>query len=204
MKKLTILFIGLLLFSTASFSQVDDRAVIPVAVTLNSILRLNVVSGGNIEFNFNTLADYTNGKFNTEAYNTVITVASSVDWDIDIYAEDDELIGTDNESGINSMRLSNIGYSLGYEGSGAITDYNVPSREVDDFVMAITQGGDILVGKGGDSNAGDVTKNHFVIHWRCGTKEGTMWNESILQQSIPPDRYATNVFLVLRAHAATP
>jgi hypothetical protein len=201
MKKLSLLFAGLLLFASNSFSQVDDRAVIPVAVTLNSILRLNVVSGGNIEFNFNTLADYTSGKANTDAYNTVITVASSIDWDIDIYAEDPALIGTDDQSGINTLALDNIGYQINYEGNGNADDFNIPSLNV---VKALTNTEIILVGKGDGANAGDINKNKFTIQWQCGTSLDEMNPLSILEQSVPADRYATNVFLVLRAWKETP
>jgi hypothetical protein len=201
MKKLMILMAGIFLLANSTFAQVDDRAVIPVAVTLNSILRLNVVSGGNIEFNFNTLADYTTGKANNEAYNTVITVASSVDWEIQMYAEDSKLIGTDNESGINTMDLDNIGYTVTYGGNfiaeEGVDAYDIPAE---DLVQPLTHTeSTILISRGDIPNAGDINKNKFTINWRCGTMEGGMTGKSILQQSIAPDRYATNVFLILRA-----
>ena len=58
--------LALLFLSQVSFGQaVNDQAIIPVSVTLNSILRLTVVSGGNIEFVVNTIDQYTGG-INTE------------------------------------------------------------------------------------------------------------------------------------------
>jgi hypothetical protein len=195
MKKLSFLIAGMLLLTTTSFSQVDDRAVIPVAVTLNSILRLNVVSGGNIEFNFNTLQDYTTGKAASAEYSTIFTVASSVDWNVYVYAEDSELIGTDDATGGNVMELDNIGYRLTYDGSGAsAADFLIPSFT---STQPLTNtASTILVGME-EPNAGDVNRNRFTINWRCGTTEAGMNPKTILEQSIAPDRYATNVFLIL-------
>jgi hypothetical protein len=203
MKKVILFFVGLFLMANASFSQgVDDRAVIPVAVTLNSILRLNVVSGGNIEFNFNTLEQYTNGIWNSEAYNTKFTVASSVNWEVNIFAEDKDFIGTDDAGGLNVLPLDNVGYQITYDGTGAASDFNIPSlataKPLDDSETTT------LVGRqGATTNAGDVNQNAFIINWRCGTKEGDMNTTSILEQSLPADRYATNVFLILKAATTT-
>ena len=61
MRKLFLVAI-LALLSQVGFAQaVQDNAVIPVSVTINSILRLNVTSGGNIQFVFNTMAQYNAG-----------------------------------------------------------------------------------------------------------------------------------------------
>ena len=55
MKKLFITLVLSATFLGASFGQaVADQGVIPVSVTLNQILRLNVTSGGNINFVINT------------------------------------------------------------------------------------------------------------------------------------------------------
>ncbi len=197
MKKVIIFICGLFLMtSVASAQGVDDRAVIPVAVTLNSILRLNVVSGGNIEFNFNTLKDYTSGISNSDGYNTKFTVASSVNWEVVVYAEEAILTGTDNEGGVNTRPVDNIGYQVATTGTGAGTAYIIPSLSA---VVALTSAETTLVGNGVDSNAGDISQNAFTIQWRCGTSEGDMAATSILAQSVAPDRYATNVFISLIA-----
>ncbi len=195
MKKFFILIAGVFfMLNIASGQGVDDRAVIPVSVTLNSILRLNVVSGGNIEFNFNTLADYTNGIANSPAYDTKFTVASSVNWEVRIYSEEADLIGTDDASGSNTLDLNNIGYQITYDGTGAPGNYTLPASGT---TLSLTDAEVVLVGLGGASNAGDINANEFTINWRCGTQEGTMNGSSILQQSAAADRYATNVFLIL-------
>jgi len=201
MKKLTLLIAGLILFTTTSFGQIDDRAVIPVAVTLNSILRLNVISGGNIEFNFNTLDDYQNGISTSAAYQTKFNVASSVNWDVIMYSENANLIGTDIiEAGgntANTMPLDNIGFHIESEGTIG-DDLTFASNDADNPVPLTSNPAAVLVGFDGIPNAGDIFQNNFTIHWRCGTQEGTMNGSSILSQAIAADRYATNVFLVLQ------
>ena len=202
MKKLTLLIAGLILFTTASYGQIDDRAVIPVAVTLNSILRLNVTSGGNIEFNFNTLDDYQNGIAASAAYQTKFNVASSVNWDVVMYSENANLIGTDiiEDGGntANTMSLDNIGYHVISEGTIG-NDLTFASADAANPVPLTNNPSTVLVGYNGTvPNAGDIFQNNFTVHWRCGTQEGTMNGQSILGQAIAADRYATNVFLVLQ------
>ncbi len=202
MKRIVFLLIGGLLLGNVSFGQaVDDRAVIPVAVTLSSILRLNVVSGGNIEFSFNTLADYEEGIGNSAAYDTEFTVASSVDWDVFMYAEDDELVATDDAGMEGGMDLGNIGYQLATQGTNTVDELEIPSHET---VTALTSDTDeLLVGYDGtNSNAGDINANAFTIHWECATAElqGVTNLGSVLSQGLAADRYSTNVFLILQPH----
>ncbi|RMG77246.1 MAG: hypothetical protein D6707_11385 [Bacteroidetes bacterium] len=65
MKKIIYAASALLLtigsISASKAQAVSDRAVIPVAINLNQVLRLHVWNGGNIEFVFNTIDDYRNG-----------------------------------------------------------------------------------------------------------------------------------------------
>ena len=204
MKKLTFLLAGLILYAGTSFAQIDDRAVIPVAVTLNSILRLNVTSGGNIEFNFNTLDDYQNGIATSAAYQTKFNVASSVNWDVIMYSENATLIGTDiiEDGGAgnfaNTMSLDNIGYHVLSEGTIG-EDLNFASNDAGNPAPLTADPATVLVGYNGTvANAGDIVANNFTINWRCGTSEPGMNPQSILEQAIAADRYATNVFLVLQ------
>jgi hypothetical protein len=152
MKKLTLLIAGLILFTTTSFGQIDDRAVIPVAVTLNSILRLNVTSGGNIEFNFNTLDDYQNGIATSAAYQTKFNVASSVNWDVVMYSENANLIGTDiiedGTNTANTMSLDNIGYHVLSEGTIG-NDLNIPAVDPANPVPLTNNPATVLVGYNG-------------------------------------------------------
>jgi hypothetical protein len=186
MKRIALLLVGsFFLIANVSFSQgIDDRAVIPVAVTLNSILRLNVTSGGNIEFNFNTLNDYTNGIPTSAAYQTKFNVASSVNWNVKMYAENATLVGTDIVTGggetSNVMDLDNIGYHIISEGSIG-NDLNFSSNDPGAPVPLNNNPATTLVGYNGTlPNAGDIIQNNFTIHWECGTSRGTMNGDNIL------------------------
>lgn len=192
MKKLilSICIVGLSFYTYAQ--AVADNAIIPVSVNLNSILRLNVTSGGNIEFSFNTIDQYTNGIANSDRYDTHFTVASSIDFDVQLYAEDANFIGTDDAS--HTMALDFVAYTMTEEGTGAApTNWVLPAGYQDLTNAAV----DIVTGVANQA-AGDIAKNAFVINWECGTSNTT--GGDLLGASLAADRYATNVFLVLMAH----
>jgi hypothetical protein len=203
MKKVSLFFTALAI-SLASFAQpVADNATIPVSVTLNSILRLNVTSGGNIEFAVNTLDQYTNGIVNSAATTTRFTVASSVDFIVEMYAETAALVSNDLASGSVDMELDNIGYSVQTNGTGVQpTNYAIPAYSataVPDDVLSQSPT-EIIIGEDGLS-AGDIAKNDFSIAWELATPAVTSaggGSGSLLSQNLASDRYSTNVFLVLR------
>eukprot|EP01156_Anaeramoeba_ignava_P020576 Anaeramoba_ignava/c16393_g1_i2.p2 GENE.c16393_g1_i2~~c16393_g1_i2.p2 ORF type:complete len:202 (-),score=8.39 c16393_g1_i2:316-921(-) len=199
MKKIQTLLIALLLAGGIMAQPVVDNAIIPVSVTLNSILRLNVTSGSNIEFAVNTLNQYTNGIANSDQHDTDFTVASSVDFIVELYAEDATLIGSDLASGANTMPLDNIGYTLEITGTGtepANWDL-VPDAGVA-VAVPLTNTPDTIINSTNGAGAGDIGQNAFKIEWECGTGNGTMNATSLLNQDLPSDRYSTNVFLVLQ------
>ena len=193
MKKYVFLFLMIMMgYQASSFAQaVDDRAVIPVAVTLNSILRLNVKSGGNIEFNFNTLDQYENGITNSQAYDTKISVASSVNWQLKMGAEDAQLISTDTIGASGSLPLDYIGYEVtSTAGSNSTFGGKTTLKQITDNEYIITNDGT------GTGNAGDVNQNEFTINWECATADGGI-SGPLLGQNYAGGRYATNVFLIL-------
>lgn len=186
---------AMLLLSQFGFGQaVNDQAIIPVSVTLNSILRLTVVSGGNIDFVVNTIDQYTSG-INSGGgdarYQTNFTVSSSQDFDVIIRAEDATFLGQDNAA--NTMPLDNVGLDLSETGSGAAPgNWALPLA-----VLALTDGAQNIVTGVVNAAAGGADKNNFTIRWRLGTIEGAMNPSTLLAQSLTPDRYITNVFLEL-------
>lgn len=186
---------ALLLLSQAGFGQaVNDQAIIPVSVTLNSILRLTVVSGGNIDFVVNTIDQYTSG-INSGGgdarYHTNFTVSASQDFDVTIRAEDATFLGQDNAA--NTMPLNNVGFDLTESGSGAApANWALPAA-----VLPLTNAAQNIVTGVAGAAAGGADKNNFTIRWRLGTAEGTMNGITLLAQSLTPDRYITNVFLEL-------
>lgn len=194
MRKL-LFTLALAVLSQVSFGQaVNDQAIIPVSVTLNSILRLTVVSGGNIDFVVNTIDQYTSGINSGGAdarWQTNFTVSSSQDFDVTLQAEDATLFGQDDPG--HTMLLDNIGFDLTESGLGADPgNWALPAT-----VLALTNVAQNIVTGVAGASAGDATQNNFTIQWRLGTSEDAMNGSSLLAQSLTPDRYITNVFLEL-------
>lgn len=207
MKKLSLLFVaifGLNILATAQ--PISDRAVIPVAVTLNQVLRLNITSGGNMEFVFSTLDHYKNGIANTDRYSTYLNVASSNEWVVNMYSETSSLVGVDLGG---SIALNNVGYSVqnvgAYQfdsrlvafGSANVSVAGLQSNPNNSTITC--QGGGIS-----SSCAGDGNDNRFIIRWRVGTGESTntiagaeMNGTSFINQNFQADRYTANVLLDL-------
>ncbi|MDX9853560.1 MAG: hypothetical protein RBS81_07265 [Tenuifilaceae bacterium] len=192
MKKM-IIGVAMLLFANVGFGQVSDNAVIPVSVTLNSILRLTVESGGNIQFVVNTIEDYTTGIANSTRYITNFNVASSRNFNVLIYSESDKLYGMNYfDDGINpvtpsrGMDLDNIGFSVTAGAAASVGTNNASS------VIALSTSTTPVLGT---VSAGSSTANQFSILWQLGTQAGGMKNASLLSQSITADTYVTNVFI---------
>lgn len=197
MKQIITIFIIGMLTANISYSQaVDDRAVVPVSVTLNSILRLNVESGGNVEFNFNTLDQYRNGIPNSARYNTNISIASSVNWQLRMGAEDASLVTTDSVGGGGDMDLSYIGYQITSSGTGSNYTYSTGADAAVQPLEQIGVGADLIITDNGSGNAGSAEMNAFTINWECGTGF-TGSPGSLLGSSLTGGRYSTNVFFIL-------
>ena len=219
MKKIFFSLIVLFIASAGISQAVSDRNTIPVAVNLNRVLRMSVNTGGNIEFTFNTIAQYkngisgdlvTSGSAGTAAANpmyiTSFTIAASTKWRLDYGAEDATFIGVDNP-GNTAFTLDNVGFSLGETGAHAFgtelasvpTNAGVEVAALQAYpIVLITDGANVA------ANAGDATDNAFTMTWRCGTAEGTglttpMNQVKLIEQGITPDRFVTNVLFNLIA-----
>ncbi len=209
MKKIGLSFATILMSISLAFSQpVSDMGIIPIGVTLNSILRLNIVKGGNIEFVVNTVEQYTNGIANSPLYTTSFNVSSSIDFNIRMYAETGTFISTDDATNAptNPMALNNLGYTVAYAGTGGAvnTNWNIPTitagvpsalENVGGVNITIIQGID-------NAAAGDIIKNAFDIEWELGTAvlTSSMNPNSLLFESYAADRYVVNVLLVLESN----
>ncbi len=170
----------MLLFAQMGFGQaIKDNAVIPVSVTLNSILRLTVTSGGNIQFVVNTIDQYTNGIANDDQYTTMFTVSSSRDFIVEMGAEDATFVG--QETG-GTMDLNFLRYEIG----GGGPDPLVGVTELVDLTTP-----EIIAGVSGAASAGGELD--YEILWELGTDAGN----ALLDANLPADIYITNVFLTL-------
>ena len=182
MKKLGILLV-VTLMSLSSFSQaINDNAVIPVSVTLNSIMRLQVISGGNIEFVFSTIDSYANGISTGARYTTTFTVASSVNFDVTVNLED--ATGFIGEATGTTMPLAAVTFLLA-EVSGAGTSTLLHTAQ------AAVADADAIITAAGADNGG--VAHEFTMAWECGTTSPNTMTEL----SRDADRYSNNVFLTL-------
>ncbi|MBI4930286.1 MAG: hypothetical protein HY841_05955 [Bacteroidetes bacterium] len=216
--------IAMIIAGSAMAQPVSDRAVIPLGVTLVQILRIHVTNGGNIEFVFNDIEDYKNGITNAQGngfYDSDVQIASSTEWQLDMGAEDANLIGTDDPTNATHiMALDNVGFTcdwgtiaanntccsaiLDVDRTGAYTD-NISALGVPNIPNGLLQYagvGTVILFTSGTGNGGDVADNNFTINWECGTTPAVSANSpmsaiNLLDQNIPPDRYVTNVFLEL-------
>lgn len=221
MKKISFLVVMMLCGLTTFAQAVKDRNVIPVAVSLNQVLRMTVTNGGNIEFVFNTINDYKNGISSLAGnpgdgmYKTDFTVSSSTRWNLTYGAEQATFLGTDDPSRL--LALDNVGYSITnnglnvFEGASLAKNqtpgaslYSVPTNNASE-VAALQAYPVVLIedNDNTDANAGDIADNSFTLNWRCGTVEvnpTTPMNAiAIIDQSPSPapDRYVVNVLFDL-------
>ena len=213
MKKLLLpIFVFGIIYSGIS-QAVSDRNTVPVAVNLNRVLRMSVNTGGNIEFTFNTIDDYKNGLSGDAAtstsanpatsnpmYLTTFTVAASTKWTLQYGAEEGTFIGVDNPA--STLALNNVGFNLASTGTHVFGTELVSAPTTNGGVIAdldVYPTALIADGAHAAANAGEATDHAFTMTWRVGTAEGDMFATKLIEQSITPDRYVTNVLFNLVA-----
>jgi hypothetical protein len=185
MKKLIIGLLSIIFIGQIAVAQpVSDHAVIPVAITVQSVLRLNVRSGGNIEFVFTTINQITNGIPTGAAYTTVFDIASSINWDLDISTDAGTFI---NDNGV-PLALTSV--NLIVTGAGLGNNTTTAFVAATQLPAIITE---MLSYDGSGNNIGNAALNSFNLGWACGT------NPSTTIAGTPPGRYTVNVLLSLRA-----
>ena len=209
MKKILLSLMAIALSIGVYAQPISDNAIIPISVSLNSILRLNVTSGGNIDFQINSIDQFTNGISNGPRYTTTFTVASSIDYDVLMYAEGASLIGSDLST--HTMLVGNIGYVIECTGTAVVAaagDILLNGLVADPAVIAAlnnlpaTEIVSSIPTPAGTGGAGDIAKNKFEIRWELATAaaRGVSTLGTLLSQNLNPDRYSTSVFLALKAH----
>lgn len=202
MKKLLLVSMAIISVSLAKAQPVSDIAIIPIGVNLNSILRLQVISGGNIEFAVNTIAQYTGGISNTTGTTTTFTVSSTVNFDVNLYAEGANMIGTDLGG---NLPVNNIGFSMAETGGGTDgTEWDLHTVGTVNVLASAKAGPTALIVEGlGSLAAGNAAQNKFEIRWELATANvlaatGGPAN-NLLIQGVKADRYVINSFLDLDA-----
>ncbi len=196
MKKISLAAVMLICGFSAFGQAVKDRNVIPVAVSLNQVLRMTVTNGGNIEFVFNTIEDYKNGissqtltssstnpATSGSMYKTDFTVSSSTRWNLTYGAEEPTFLGTDNAN--TAFALNNVGFTISNTGINTFEDpaelkaknddrslFSVPTKNASEVAALEVYPVKLIEDNNTENaNAGDAADNSFTINWRCGTAE---------------------------------
>lgn len=154
--------------------SVTDQAVIPVSVTINSVLRLQVVSGGNIQFVFNTMEQFSTGIATSDRTRTTINAASSREFNITLIAQDATLMGT---STAGTPDLDLLQYTVERIGTAGGT-LSAADQDLSNTAVTIV------------SAAPAAGNQGYTISWRAGmgTTPAT---------GLASDTYVTNVYLTL-------
>lgn len=212
MKKVLVGFLSLVFMGQVAFAQpVSDNAVIPMGITLSSVLRLNVVSGGNIEFVFASVNDFQNGLAG-DMYRTNLTVESSTDWGLSVYAND--FAGSAGTFGVgivdygiqdngSTNALSAAAVAPGTKGTLSNVGALYTGVGTGDF-DPLTNAAVLVLEETGDGNDGVAADNNFFIRWRCGvgpTSSIVPVGASLINDwpGTGPGRSSTNVLITLSA-----
>lgn len=175
MKKILILFIAAFTLTAANISAQTD--VVNLEVVLTDVFDVNVTGGNNVVFTFDTPAEWTAGMTAPDAGQlTTITVDATQNWDLSIEVPD--LV---NASGGPDMDPANIGLYCEATGSNDFTSainctYVTPATCLG-LLNATTP---IMTNNAG--NAGNATQNAFNLKWECGTQNGSMVADNMLNQ----------------------
>ncbi len=169
---LLVLFLG----QIAQAQPVKDVAVIPMGITIQSIMRLTITKGGNIEFVFNSADDIQNGvpsAFGTN-YETKGIISSSRNWNLDLRVDEANFIGEDG----STLALNVVDFEV-----------TTPPNTVPSTTTVLQQ----EISKLLENNGGNIGTNlEFGIKWRCG-KANPIPGATVSQ------RYSANIILTLVA-----
>ncbi len=189
MKKFYLAFVAILLGVTASFAQpISDHAVIPIGITLNPILRLEITNGNNIEFVFSALNHYEDGLGSligagVTVYQTKFKVLSTRPYDVVLYTDPTTAtVGGQSTAGTLNLNVINHSLEVGPLGDehGIVS---LPQADLANNTPIITNGGPT------GALGAVATTNSYIMNWGCGNVAG----KTVLGKT--PDRYLVNVLL---------
>lgn len=186
MKKVLLGFLSVFMLWQLSFAQpVSDMAVIPMGITVQSVMRLNVTKGGNIEFVFKSAADVNAGLPSTGAYGTTYetagTISASQNWDLNLTVDETDFIA-DNNSGVD-LALNVVSLDVATSAAGTpVTQNNV-----------VLSSPLVLIDANGTNTLGDGIT--FSIQWACGVP--ALASNSVVGTAA--GRYSANIILTLTA-----
>ncbi len=186
MKKVLLGLISIVLTGQICFAQpVSDMAVIPMGITVQSVMRLNITKGGNIEFVFKSAADVNAGLPSSGAYGTTYetsgTISASQNWDLNLTVDETDFI-TDNNSGTDlALNVVSLDVTTAAGGTPVLQNDVVLSSPL------------TLIDANGTNTLGDGIT--FSIQWACGV--AALASNTIVGTAA--GRYSANILLTLTA-----
>ena len=188
MKKVLLGLISIIMAGQISFAQpVSDMAVIPMGITIQSVMRLSITKGGNMEFVFKSAADLSAGIPATfgPAYETKGKITTTQNWDLELTTDEGAFTG--DVTGSIPLTVVEFAVSTGSATTTVIangpilTTANVTPIEL------------LYWDNTGGTNRGSGID--FGIQWACGSQESATGTGIPANQNT--GRYAVNVVLSL-------
>jgi hypothetical protein len=202
MKKFVFLLAILFAMQTALLAQLTDTEPVVFNAHLLETFNLNIdVPGATQEITFAVAADYNNGVFEAAGIVPGIshaTVEATGNWELTILCPD--FVG--GNGGAQVIPINNLGVwcddLLGTHKFGGEVTCAYQNAAAS---LGLSTGSQVLIGLG-SGNAGDITDNHFVLHWRMGTRDNASMNPlSMFDQLAVPDfttgDYTTTALLTI-------
>ncbi len=195
MKKVLLGLISIILVGQASFAQpVSDQAIIPIGITIQSVMRLTITKGGNMEFVFSSADDLTNGipaaGFGA-SYETTGNIVTTQNWGLELMADAPNFY--DDGGGI-TLPLNVMEFSVNTTNAATLGDGGA-ALPYSNVILATASATAIVLL---ENNTGNRTSSDtFAIQWACGASDA---GGIAVPNDVPAGRYAVNFVLTLVAN----
>ena len=191
LKTLTLIAIAvvtLTAFSNKAMAQAEETGTVNLKAKLNTSITLNLTTGSDIVFEFNTYSDYLNGVGLQNDLKTEGTVEATCDWTMSCKANGNFL----HTNGSSEIPVSQVGLKVASTGTlSGNTEALVTS-----YTALNTTGINLLAPDGSaTTNAGTSAQNKFEITWQMGAGTGP---SSLLVANYLKGEYNTSVTLTLQ------
>jgi hypothetical protein len=186
MKKILLIF-SLILILGAPIrmrAQNTDPEEIYFTAILGGVFNLDVADGRNQTAYFTTSDDYNLGVTETQGSRIVpgystITMEATGNWYLEIAANSDFMPTT----GTGSIPINNLGVWCEASGVHQFGTEVTCSYQSANAALGISTATATLINlEPGQSNAGGIADNTFILHWLMGTMQGSMNPQSMFIQ----------------------
>ena len=195
LKTLTLIAIAVVTLTAMSNNANAQTAqteteVVTLTANLNTTLALTV-DANEVIFNFNSMANYTDGVGAGDDITLTGDVESTSDWQLTVEANGPTLIHQGDNN--YTIPINQIGLWADMDGTSAGNTSDPISSIVPLTEAAIT----LFTTEVDESNAGTSAANEFTVYWQMGTKAGSMNQTSLFAANYRRGQYKQTVDFVL-------